>query len=216
MKRCPRCNTLYEDSIRYCLNDGSPLVEGSFSLPSDDEQETVVRHGPIAVDVMPPGPAPTAPDPGVEAGKPKRRGGFGFLLAGLFIGGGLVLIATLLVGIAVQLKEESANNKPVSTPTPTPKPTPTPTKTPDVALERHAKPNPNVDPYTLNGRVIMLNAYVHSAPSSDSPIVDTLPIDDRLNIGERAGPNSPWFEVVCEHGTSGWMHGNTIEFTDEE
>ncbi|HEX8735350.1 MAG TPA: SH3 domain-containing protein, partial [Pyrinomonadaceae bacterium] len=65
----------------------------------------------------------------------------------------------------------------------------------------------------FNGRVITLNAYVRSSPSRSAPQLDVLPIDDRLTITARDNPNSPWFHVVCEHGTSGWMHGNTIEYT---
>jgi len=65
----------------------------------------------------------------------------------------------------------------------------------------------------FNGRVITLNAYVRSQPSRTAREIDVLPIDDRLEIEERENENSPWFEVTCEHGTKGWMHGNTIEFT---
>lgn len=64
-----------------------------------------------------------------------------------------------------------------------------------------------------NGRVIMINAYVRSAPDLYASEVDVLPMDDRLIIGRRASPESPWYRVTCEHGTTGWMHGNTIEFT---
>ena len=65
----------------------------------------------------------------------------------------------------------------------------------------------------FNGRVIMLNAYVRSAPSKSANKVDILPMDDRINIERRENANSPWYYVTCEHGTSGWMHGDTIEFT---
>ena len=65
----------------------------------------------------------------------------------------------------------------------------------------------------FNGRVITLNAYVRSAPSKTATQIAVLPQDDRINIGTRESPNSPWYKVVCEHGTSGWMHGDTIEFT---
>lgn len=42
MKQCPKCGTTYtDDSLRYCLADGSPL--------NIDEQPTVVRTSPIVV-----------------------------------------------------------------------------------------------------------------------------------------------------------------------
>ncbi len=43
--------------------------------------------------------------------------------------------------------------------------------------------------------------------------IDVLPVDDRITIERRENEKSPWYYVTCEHGASGWMHGNTIEFT---
>jgi hypothetical protein len=40
MKQCPACKTTYTDaSLRFCLEDGSPLLDLT------DEQNTVVREG---------------------------------------------------------------------------------------------------------------------------------------------------------------------------
>ncbi len=64
-----------------------------------------------------------------------------------------------------------------------------------------------------NGRVIMLNANLRSAPTDYADTVDVLPLDEPVRIGKRAAPDSPWFLVKTADGKSGWMHGKTIEFT---
>ena len=66
----------------------------------------------------------------------------------------------------------------------------------------------------FNGRVIVENANVRSAPSASASQVDILPDGDRITIERRENATSPWYYVTCEHGISGWMHGNTIEFTN--
>jgi hypothetical protein len=91
-------------------------------------------------------------------------------------------------------------------------PKPTPAETPITASAKHEK-RTDASNDEFNGRVISKNAYVRSSPSRNSKEIDILPVDDRLNVEERENENSPWFHVTCEHGTSGWMHGNTIEFT---
>jgi hypothetical protein len=226
MKKCPQCSSVYEDETAYCLNDGTALVEEHFSLPSDSiEEETLVRSEPIVIDFAninePPtkSPIPPAEQVVVIPASPAPTGKYAlFLILGLLIGGGLVL-ATLLVSRDLN-QPENANtvktNVNVSSPVKS-KPTPeVQNKNENVLVEtvpnKHAEPNENADGNT-NGRVIVLNARVRSAPSKDSPIVDTLPLNDRLDIIRREDANSPWYQIECEHGTSGWMHGDTIEFT---
>jgi len=80
-------------------------------------------------------------------------------------------------------------------------------------INTNVKKQSESDDKKYNGRVITLNAYVRSAPDQFAPEVDVLPLDDRLIIGKRASANSPWYRVTCEHGTKGWIHGNTVEFT---
>ena len=92
--------------------------------------------------------------------------------------------------------------------------TSTTTEVDKLADELHQKRDvsrPNED---FNGRVIAQNAYVRAAPRSSSNQVDILPVDDRIEIERRENADSPWYYVTCEHGIGGWMHGNTIEFTD--
>ncbi len=230
MKRCPQCNSVFADSLVYCTNDGSPLVEEIFVLPSeasqpDAEEITVIHHDPITIDI-PNSSAPAVPTeqfnyqaaPPVETVIPvviEKRRNTGkyllFLVLGLVLGGGLVLAAVLF---AIYLSLE--NNPPTTTtnttaPNSAQTPNRTPTATPVTASAKHEKRTDESDD-EFNGRVISKNAYVRSSPNRNSKEIDVLPVDDRLEIEERENEDSPWFRVTCEHGTAGWMHGNTIEY----
>jgi hypothetical protein len=234
MKRCAQCNNLYPDETQYCLNDGRLLLSERLPLPSelsvDDEEITVLRHEPIVVDLSAaagyepktevlPHPLP----PPVAAIPVKRKSNVGkylaFMIIGLLLGGGLVL-ATLFLTRNFNQNNDAGNNRTISNANANanqahaaePKNTASPANTPLPVNPEHQK-RTSVGDDEFNGRVITLNAYVRSSPSRTSPELDVLPIDDRLTITARDNPNSPWFHVVCEHGASGWMHGNTIEYT---
>ena len=230
MKKCPTCNTVYGDEIVYCLNDGTALIEEMFSLPSDFgsvEAETVVRHEPFVVNL---GSNDKIPDRNINHHVPQPTENIVFvpakpvsnsknyalfLLIGLLIGGGLVLATLLLSKIVNQ--SENANSVKTNQPEKSVKTIPVAeNKITNTVIEtipdKHDKPTSASDE-EFNGRVIVLKARVRSAPGADASVVDALPINDRLNIIERENPNSPWYQVECEHGTGGWMHGNTIEFT---
>lgn len=74
MKRCPQCNSVFEDDLSYCLNDGSVLT-GNF------EQETVVNsRQPNFISSQPP----------IKQGVSPIFAYLTFGLLALFIGGGLV------------------------------------------------------------------------------------------------------------------------------
>lgn len=236
MKRCAQCNNLYPDETQYCLNDGQLLLSEHLPLPSelsvDDEEVTVLRHEPIMVDLSAATavnepktevlPYPVQPPP-VEIIQVKRKSNFGkylaFMIIGLLLGGGLVL-ATLFLTRNFYQNNDARNTRAISnanvnsnqTLAAEPKNTASPADTPLPINSEHQK-RTNVSDEEFNGRVITLNAYVRSSPSRTAPQIDILPIDDRLTITARDNPNSPWFHVVCEHGASGWMHGNTIEYT---
>lgn len=230
MKKCPQCSTVYTDDVAFCLNDGTPLVEESFSMPSadSDEPETIIRHDPIVIDVsdasehhqlanQPVIPAENIVVVPADTAAVNKNYAL-FLVIGLIIGGGLVL-ATLWFSKnfyqnANAVKTNTNDNQPFrATEVLTPTPTPT-NKIVEIepASNKHSEPNENFAGIA-NGRVIVTNARVRAAPDKDAPIVDTLPYNDRLDIIRRENENSPWYQVECEHGTNGWMHGDTIEFT---
>lgn len=232
MKKCPQCNSVYEDNIDYCLNDGTELVKEIFMLPTDDsvEAETIIRHDPIVVDLsevesdlpvgeyqMPSGekvivvPAETTD---------KTRNYALFLILGLLIGGGLVLATVLFMRnnrtdeanttrINVNL---ASSGKPAPTAKSTAESSTANQSSTGTASDKHTAPITASDA-SFNGRVIVTNANVRSAPSINATAIDQLPIGDRLNIVRRESPNSPWYQVECEHGASGWMHGDTIEYS---
>lgn len=234
MKKCPQCNNVYTDDTQYCLSDGAVLVEENLPLPSEaayDEEETIIRHDPIVVDFSPPNEASnyqTAPpnQPTIIIERPRNTGKYLlFLIVGLFLGGGLVL-ATLLVARNYNQNDNAANLKTNKNQTErvvvSNKNSNSQTTNANLAqnIANTIESNKLHDEQTIaddsefNGRVITRNAYVRAAPSKSASEVSILPQDDRLKIGERENPNSPWYQVTCEHGVSGWMHGDTIEFTE--
>ncbi|MBA4122483.1 MAG: SH3 domain-containing protein [Acidobacteria bacterium] len=229
MKKCPQCNTVYSDEVVYCLKDGAVLIEETFSLSSTSgsiEEETVIRHEPIIVDFgaseetpgqttyqVPPTPENIIVIPARTTSNTGRYALF-FTL-GLLIGGGLVLATILLSRTLYQ--NENTNSVKTNQTEKSVKIIPTAenkneNKVGETVSGKHDKATSASDE-DFNGRVIVTNARVRSSPSADSSAVETLPMNDRLNIIRRENPNSPWYEIECEHGTSGWMHGNTIEFT---
>jgi Bacterial SH3 domain len=229
MKKCPQCNNVYTDETQFCLNDGAALVEENFQMPTetDAEEDTIIRHDPIIVDFARTN-APTeqfnyqTPQPTIIVERPRSTGKYLlFLIVGLLLGGGLVL-ATLFFArnsnqadntaktsknqtekvVISNKNSNSSNNANISQ-----------NLTNSIEASNLHAEKTAADDDEFNGRVITLNAFVRSAPSKNATQIAVLPQDDRINIGTRESPNSPWYKVVCEHGTSGWMHGDTIEFT---
>ena len=228
MKRCPQCNSVFDDDLSFCTHDGTPLSQENFTLPSEfasiepieKEEETIIRREPLKIDFSTPDapnryiPPPENVAPIVVV-KQRNTGKYLlFLIVGLILGGGLVL-GVLLLGQNFYRKNNSNvavnsalnNNREVKTPTATPAPAPTPN------AEHLIKTS--ADEEDFNGRVIVTNANVRSSASKNAAPVTLLPMDDRLTIERRANEESPWYFITCEHGTSGWMHGDTIEFTQE-
>jgi len=233
MKKCPQCSTVYGDEVIYCLNDGTAVIEETLSMPAADdsiEEQTVIRREPLIVDFggveesSPPAVYQVPPTPEniivVPAKTTSNAGKYAlFLVLGLLLGGGLVLM-TLLLSRRLYRDENTnsvkTNQTEISVKTIPAAQNKTENKAENKVVEtisgKHDKATSASDA-DFNGRLIVTNARVRSSPSADSSAVDTLPMNDRISIIRRENPNSPWYEVECEHGTSGWMHGNTIEFT---
>jgi len=229
---------VFEDEKRFCGTDGTTLVGEPFTLPSDydsqtfdDEQETLIRARPIDLGFSeefsePPPieedsipiirvdePAET-PQPTPAKPKGKFLKYFAMLVVGLIVGGGLVLGALGLgyFYLSNQSQTETTEN-PIQTPS---KETPSKTPTPAQEIENdvdHSKRNPNADEEKLNGSVIKTKVFVRSKPDRTSAKAGLVPRNDRLEIIKRENDSSPWYEIECEHGVRGWMHGNTIRFT---
>ncbi len=223
MKKCPQCNTVFDDVLIYCTKDGMPLIEENLVLPSelspDYEEETLINRDSITINI----PATEKPTeefnqlPPTEQVVPivietqRNTGKYVlFLIAGLILGGGLVLGTLGFIWFLNQrnsVQTDTSNNRNSAQTEDN-----STSKTPSIAGEKHeTRTDKSNDEF--NGRVITLNAYVRSAPDRSSDEIDILPINDRLNIIRRENENSPWYFITCEHRTSGWMHGNTIEFT---
>jgi hypothetical protein len=229
MKRCPECNEVYSEQLQYCLKDGRPLIPVG---AVDDDYDTVVRPEQVVIDIEDPArPAvPVSPDiiPPQQAEPRAKVNPLAVLIAGTLIGGLLVLVAVLAFSLVNRDRSaEPSNQRPNVSLKNSSSPKPTPTdrlpSNADIAANSAREPPANStamnvpDPESLakkgfNGRVIMINAVVRSSPSVDSDEIAILPFDEPVKIGKPATEHSPWFRVTTEDGTTGWMHGNTIEF----
>lgn len=212
MKKCPQCNSVFEDNLIYCTEDGELLIEETFILPSESsanetenetEEETLIHHEPIKMDIPTVSPLPeeTAtqipqPEKVVPIIIEKPRNTAKYLMFWLI---GLLFGAVLTVGIlALFLFRNSDSQKLTSN------------ENVRISNGKHNEPNKTRKDSEFNGFVLSENANIRSAP--DSSVLETLPQNDRLNILERDGV---WYRVICEHGVGGWMHGNTIRFNDD-
>lgn len=234
MKKCPQCQSTYADENIYCFNDGSVLVDDQPPTVAFNYSNNPLLTPSFVVDLSPQNETPTqfAPFPPKFQNTPTKSESKNYvapLLIGLLIGGGLVLAMIFLLNGRGERKTEvsmvnantaksdinsntnsvkenfNVNDSTSSTVS-------SETNKSDSAKVKSTEDEPKKKG-NYNGRVIMINAYVRSAPSDYTDEIDMLPMNSNLKIGKRAAPNSPWFRVTSESGASGWMHGNTIEFT---
>jgi hypothetical protein len=208
MKRCPQCNSVFDDRQDFCANDGSALIDEHFVLPSeasanDTEEETVVRHEPIRIEIpntVLPAEAPENQLPPTPQVIPviieKKRNPVSYFLV-LMIGS--ILGGVLVLGILAFLLFQNRNSNPER-----------PVENVQLPASKHAERNPTRNDAEFNGFVLSEAANIRSSPGS--AVLDSLPKNDRLEILER---DNAWYRVVCEHGIAGWMHGNTIRFNDD-
>jgi hypothetical protein len=214
MKKCPQCNNVFADDNKYCLNDGTLLIEENLPMPSEieiGEEPTQIRTEPIIVDIAQEIP-PTVENPPVqetiivhrppEEKRSKTPKYIVFLLLGLLIGGGLVLGTFLLAGKFYQNQNSNVDYTNVNLSV---------KNTENVGAKSDKTISDNSDGF--NGRVIAINANLRSEPGLYSDEIAVLPIDEKINIIRRENDSSPWYYVEAENGESGWIHGNTIEFT---
>ena len=224
MKRCPQCQNMFDDENSFCLNDGTVLIPDlphtiAYSPP------TIPHQASFVVDLSPESEIPTqfTPIPSVSAPNQtakKSSGNYAVpLLIGLLLGGAVAAAAFFIIKsldekpVAVAVNSNASKNQNSKNPSVNEEndkfqrtEKSSNTNSADKVREENEK---------YNGRVIMTNAYIRSAPDVYANELETIPLDERITIGKRESPNSPWYRVTCEHGTSGWMHGNTIEFTKQ-
>ena len=220
MKKCPKCQNEFADELSYCLEDGTLLVTElaptvAFNSPPASPAFVVdLRQTDETPTEIKPFPFPRQPNP--TPNKPKNY--VLPLLIGLLLGGVLVLAAYFIIkGFGEKenpvVVAANTNSKSNASSTLNTAATSTPSENKNNNSETSANKKIDDDDSKYNGRVIAINAYLRSEPDAYATEVDVLPMDERIIIGRRENPNSPWYRVTTEDGTTGWMHGNTIEFT---
>ena len=242
MKQCPKCSEVYTDQLQFCMIDGNPLVkvDADEQVPPapaiDDDYDTVINPERIVIDIPDPAPAhePAYPDALPPQPEPsgRRVNVIAVLIAGTIIGGLLVLVAILAFALVfkdrpgAEVININAKNANIAAARPSERPMAN-TQTPASSPKATEKGNANLTSDDadsdearremlakrgFNGRVIKINAILRSEPSIDSEEVAVLPYDEPVKIGKPAAEHNPWFRVTTSDGTTGWMHGNTIEF----
>lgn len=194
MKKCPKCSSVYTPETNFCLHDGAPLIGEVFSTSAivSDETETIIKSKSFFP--LPPPP----PLPKVENKKTS-----GVVKSLLFVTLGIILGLFLLVSLifiaasrSSQKEKEAVNFN---------------FNNNQLTFNRHKVPNKYRKDSEFNGFVRVENGNLRSAPSST--VIDILPQNDRVNMTERSGK---WYRIICEHGASGWMHGNNLDWMPGE
>lgn len=192
MKKCPKCSSVYTFETNFCLHDGVPLIEEMLfpTVAVSDETETIIKSR----------PAYPFPPPHVPSDEKKIIRGVGKSL--LFVISGFVLGAILLVSlIFIAASRTSRNEKNFSNAN---------SLNAQLTSDKHRNPNKLKKDADFTGFVQVENGNLRSAPNSET--IDILPKYDRVNMIERSGP---WYQITCEHGVSGWMHGNNLDWMPE-
>lgn len=186
MKQCPSCkNTYTDDSLQFCLEDGTPLVStANDALPT--VQMSFERNAPVRVSI-PNDSAPTvfaqppaANNPQFQQSQPAEKKGFGLIIAGvlgllLLLGGG-GLAAFLLIP-RVGNNENSAVAKTTATPTATIAPTASPNDETAILKEEMKKLKKQLE--------------TQKNQKSNSSVTTTQPQPQPYDNGRTAYANSP-------------------------
>ena len=241
MKRCPQCNSVFEDDKAFCPKDGISLVNDTFSLPSDfapedfdddDEQQTIIRLPQKRIKTSKPKIAPQPELPKVQAEvneyapihdnispqtPPKESGGCLkysiILILGLLIGGGIVL-GFVAASYYYFYNDVTKGSQTLEESTDKSDENTDNKDSEKIVAGDHSKPNPSANESKLNGQIIKKTATLRSKPDSQAQRVDTLPKNDRIEIIKRRSSTSKWYQVKCEHGSKGWIDGYLIKFTE--
>lgn len=60
MKKCPTCEKTFDDNLRFCQNDGTPLVEVAVEVEPPDPYKTMVASQEDLISAIPPDPFKTS------------------------------------------------------------------------------------------------------------------------------------------------------------
>ena len=193
MKRCPTCNRSFDDdTLSFCLEDGTPLVRDSASRA--DSQETLVSPSPP---VAPPASSALPPTqtygqlPGkatVDASQfrlppaqayvpaPRQRRTWpwvvGILALVLIVIGGIVIAAVV---IPPMLRNAANDNKPQPTPT---RPDWTTTPTPNAAPSEAADDVPSDDEEVLSQLTRLEEDWTRANAKGDKQALERILADD--------------------------------------
>jgi hypothetical protein len=204
MKQCPKCRTTYTDeSLRFCLADGTPLESVSDSVPTYYPGKT----DQIRIDVPPTQAARFSPMPVAER---PSSGRWVKIVIGVLLVGILGIAAVAIVGALIYFnsahRETAAAEK-------TPTPTATPAQTPDKEkqkledelanlqrrLDEEKKPSANTKPTPATADSDETKTYTSRAtvnsPSDGFLALRSLP---DANYGERIAkiPHGSTVDVI--------------------
>ena len=204
MKQCPKCRTTYTDeSLRFCLADGTPLESVSDSVPTYYPGKT----DQIRIDVPPTQAARFSPMPVAER---PSSGRWVKIVIGVLLVGILGIAAVAIVGALIYFnsahRETAAAEK-------TPTPTATPAQTPDKEkqkledelanlqrrLDEEKKPSANTKPTPATADTDETKTYASRAtvnsPSDGFLALRSLP---DANYGERIAkiPHGSTVDVI--------------------
>lgn len=124
MKRCPTCKKTFDDSLAFCLDDGSPLAAET----RPDSEPTIVSPSPQPVQPPPPTQFAQYQPPGSAFGAAPKRRVWPWVVGGLLVlfFFGIVIVAA----IAIPLLQRSHNSNRVDINVRTPEPSPSESSSP--------------------------------------------------------------------------------------
>jgi hypothetical protein len=127
MKRCPTCKRAFEDdSLAYCLDDGSPLV----TEMGPDSEATLVSPSPPAGAQLPPTQFAKYEPATAPFGAAPRRRVWPWVVGGLAVLFFFVIVIVAVIAIP-QIVKKSQNSNRVVINVPTPEPSETSSPTPE-------------------------------------------------------------------------------------
>jgi hypothetical protein len=121
MKRCPTCKRAFEDdSLAYCLDDGSPLVAET----GPDSEATLVSPAPPPGAQLPPTQFAKYEPAATSFGAAPKRRIWPWVVGGLFVLFFFVIVIVAVIAIP-QIVKKSQNSNRVVIDVPTPEPSET-------------------------------------------------------------------------------------------